>query len=227
MKFAEFLNEGVYDPAIFKAIFLAGGPGSGKSFVAQKTTTGLGLKIVNSDVLFEKLAKEANYDLKNMEMADSDAKERGKLRDKAKDLTAKQMQTYINGRIGLVIDGTGRDYNKIKGQRIKLEKLGYDTFMIFVNTTLQVAHERNKSRKRNVPSEFVEKAWGTVQENIGVFQTLFGIGRFRVLDNNVYIDDKNLFSNVWKEVMKFAKKPIENYIARNWIDAELEKRKRK
>ena len=32
----DILNEGARDPGIFKAIFLAGGPGSGKSFVAQK-----------------------------------------------------------------------------------------------------------------------------------------------------------------------------------------------
>ena len=36
MKLKDIINEGVYDPGIFKAIFLAGGPGSGKSFVANE-----------------------------------------------------------------------------------------------------------------------------------------------------------------------------------------------
>jgi hypothetical protein len=31
MKLNDIIVEGVYDPGIFKAIFLAGGPGSGKS----------------------------------------------------------------------------------------------------------------------------------------------------------------------------------------------------
>ena len=62
----EILLEGVYDPSIFKAIFLAGGPGSGKSFVAGETTPGHGLKMVSSDVLFEKLAKEAGIPLDKM-----------------------------------------------------------------------------------------------------------------------------------------------------------------
>ena len=48
------LQEGVYDPNIFKCVFLAGGPGSGKSFVVRTTTGGLGMVIVNSDDLFEK-----------------------------------------------------------------------------------------------------------------------------------------------------------------------------
>ena len=54
MKSYKQLIEGVYDPNIFKAFFLAGGPGSGKSFVVRRATGGLGLKIVNSDTAFEK-----------------------------------------------------------------------------------------------------------------------------------------------------------------------------
>ncbi len=38
MKTFHELQEGVYDPNIFKAFFLAGGPGSGKSYVVRKTT---------------------------------------------------------------------------------------------------------------------------------------------------------------------------------------------
>ena len=52
MKTFDQLQEGVYDPNIFKAFFLAGGPGSGKSFVVRKTTGGLGMKVVNSDTAF-------------------------------------------------------------------------------------------------------------------------------------------------------------------------------
>ena len=44
------IEEGPNDPAIFKAVFLAGGPGSGKSYVATKILSGLGLKPVNSDM---------------------------------------------------------------------------------------------------------------------------------------------------------------------------------
>ena len=56
------VNEGVYDPNILKAIFLAGGPGSGKSYAASKvfgvadimkSTSATGLKQVNSDPAFE------------------------------------------------------------------------------------------------------------------------------------------------------------------------------
>lgn len=233
LKFAKFLeesrdvillsslNEGVYDPSIFKAIFLAGGPGSGKSFVAQKSTAGMGLKIINSDVLFEKLAKEAGVDLGKMSFEGPDVKVRDEVRDRAKELTAKQMQRYINGRLGLVIDGTGRDYTKIAGQKKMVEKLGYDTYMIFVNTSLEVAKERNLARTRSVPEELVVQAWNAVQHNIGKFQGLFGGSNFKIVDNNVYVSDREVFGDVWKEVMKFAKKPIDNWIAKEWINQAM------
>ena len=64
MKTWNELQEGVYDPNIFKAFFLAGGPGSGKSYVVQRTTGGLGMKVVNPDTAFEKLLRDANLSLK-------------------------------------------------------------------------------------------------------------------------------------------------------------------
>ena len=59
MKSYTDLQEGLYDPNIFKAFFLAGGPGSGKSYVVKKSTGGTGMKIVNSDDVFEKYLKQA------------------------------------------------------------------------------------------------------------------------------------------------------------------------
>tara|TARA_R110000851_G_scaffold22672_1_gene67120 strand:- start:26 stop:385 length:360 start_codon:yes stop_codon:yes gene_type:complete len=64
MKHFNELQEGVYDPNIFKAFFIAGGPGSGKSFVVRRTTGGLGLRVVNSDDAFEAQLKKANLSLK-------------------------------------------------------------------------------------------------------------------------------------------------------------------
>ena len=53
--FQNFLTEGVYDKHIFKAFFLAGGPGSGKSWVAKRTLGGTGMKVINSDAGFKRL----------------------------------------------------------------------------------------------------------------------------------------------------------------------------
>jgi predicted kinase len=225
--FFSLLTEGVYDPSIFKAVFLAGGPGSGKSFVAKKTTLGLGFRLVNSDTLFEKLAREAGIDLGKMDFNDPNAQKRDAIRTRAKELTAKQMDSYIKNRIGIVIDGTGRDYDNINEKRERLKKLGYDTYMVFVNTSLDVAHERNQKRERTVPDELVERSWKAVQSNMGKFQTLFGTSNFKIVDNNVYRSDREVFADTWKEVMKFAKEPPNNKIAKAWIQNALQKKKEK
>ena len=103
----EYINEGVYDPGIFKAFFLAGGPGSGKTFVTQSAFAGTGLKLVNSDVKFERDLKKANLSLK---MPDEEAYFRDIIRKGAKEFVGKQIDQYIKGRLGLIIDATGRDY---------------------------------------------------------------------------------------------------------------------
>ena len=168
-KLNQILAEGVYDPGIFKAFFLAGGPGSGKTFVTQSAFAGTGLKIVNSDTLFERGLKKANLSLK---MPESEAEFRDIIRQRAKSTAGTILDTYMRGRLGLVIDATGRDKNVIQRQHALLTNLGYDCFMIFVNTSLDVALQRNRNRPRSIPEYIVTKSWNGVQQNIGSFQRI-------------------------------------------------------
>ena len=215
------LIEGVYDPNIFKAIFLAGGPGSGKSYVAGKTIRGQGLKVVNSDDAFEVLLKKAGLSLK---MPDSEQEPRDAVRDRAKRVTATRKQNYLDGRLGLIIDGTGRDYDKIVKQAAELQQLGYDTYMVFVNTSLDVALQRNAMRARSVPESIVTKSWKDVQSNIGKFSLFFKNGMI-IVDNNDATED--VFTEVYKRMQKLLKKPVKNGRAKQWIQKELDLKKRR
>ena len=215
------LQEGVYDPNILKAFFMAGGPGSGKSYVVQRTTGGLGLKVVNSDEIFEKKLKAAGLSLK---MPDNEQSMRDPIRDKSKVLTKKRKEGYLEGRLGLVIDGTGHDYEKIAYQARQLEELGYDTFMIFVNTSLDIALQRNAERKRSVPESIVIKSWNDVQKNIGKFQNYFR-GNFVIVDNNS--KDEDIMGMAIKRVRALARKKLQNGRGKAWIANELRMKKRK
>ena len=215
------LQEGVYDPNILKAFFLAGGPGSGKSYVVKRTTGGLGMKIVNSDDAFEKLLKDAGLSLK---MPPEEEEPREKVRGRAKKITAKRQMNYIQGRLGLIIDGTGREYDRISKQARELEGLGYDTHMIFVNTSIDVALERNAKRARSVPTSIVVNSWKATQANIGKFQNLFG-NNFIILDNNDA--DEDMMLQIFKRVRKLANKKVQNHRGKAWIANELRMKKRK
>ena len=214
------LQEGVYDPNILTAFFLAGGPGSGKSYVVKRGTGGLGMKIVNSDDVFEKYLKDAGL---SMKMPKSEEEPRDKLRARAKQVTAARQANYIEGRLGLIIDGTGHDYDKIATQATKLKQLGYDVHMIFVNTSLDTALERNATRDRKLPDSIVTKSWNDVQKNLGKFSQYFR-RNFIVVDNNDAKED--VFGQVYKQVMSLAKKKVQNKTGQQWIAMELQKKKR-
>ena len=221
MKKYQDLQEGVYDPNIFKAFFLAGGPGSGKSYVVRKTTGGTGLKVVNSDDAFESLLKKAGLSLK---MPKSEEEPRDAVRARAKELTLKRRGNYLEGRLGLIIDGTGREADKIIRQHRHLKELGYDTHMIFVNTSLDVALQRNAERPRSVPEPIVVKSWKDVQSNMGTFSQTFRQG-FVVVDNNDAGED--VFIKVFKQIKGLLRKKPTSGIAKNWIANELAKKRRK
>tara|TARA_Y200000002_G_scaffold103553_1_gene84231 strand:- start:107 stop:778 length:672 start_codon:yes stop_codon:yes gene_type:complete len=223
MKSYTDLQEGLYDPNIFKAFFLAGGPGSGKSYVVQKSTGGTGLKIINSDDVFEKYLKQARLDFK---MQAGQKSERDIVRSKAKAVTARRKDNYLEGRLGLIIDGTGKDYGKISTQAAGLKQLGYDVHMIFVNTSLEVALQRNQERARTVPEKIVTDSWKQTQSNIGKFQSFFGPKNFIIVDNDMPDKDGRLFDHVFKKVQGLLRKKVDNYLAKAWMAKELRLKQR-
>jgi len=217
MKTFQQLLEGVYDPNIFKAVFLAGGPGSGKSYVVSKVVSGLGLKVINSDEPFERYLRAAGL---SMKMPDSETAERDVQRLKAKRVTGARKGHAIDGRLGIVIDGTGKDYDKMIGQSTQLQQLGYETSMVFVNTSLSTAQERNRKRARSVPPSIVEKGWNDVQANLNRFARYFGKS-FHVADNNSGDD----LTPITKAIRRAILKKVNNPIADAWIANELSKKK--
>ena len=223
--FIQHLSEGVYDPGIFKAFFLAGGPGSGKSFVTQSAFAGTGLKVVNSDTTFERNLKKANLSLS---MPDEEEYFRNIIRSRAKQTAISQLDKYVQGRLGLVIDSTGRDYDVIARNHNMLQQLGYDSYMVFVNTSLEVALARNARRERTIPEYITKSSWEGVQNNIGKFQRLFGMSKFIIVDNNK--SDLELvtltMNRIGKLVRRYVTSPVQNYKAKQWMKKELEARKR-
>lgn len=230
--YESFLEEGVNDPGILKAFFMAGGPGSGKSFVASeifgfpKEAVGsvsyrTGLKLVNNDNAFEAGLKK--YGLSAGELANY-AKDEEKwaevmrIRDKSKGLTKKLQDNYIAGRLGQVIDGTGKNFNKIRGHREMYQDFGYDTYMVFVNTSLEIALERNRMRERRLPDEIVEKMWKEVQDNLGKFSRLFGKQNMIIVDNSSYEDSEKILAHIEKEITRRVDMPIKNYLGIRWIE---------
>ena len=223
ISFAEHIkeiDEGVNDPAIFKAIFLAGETGSGKTFIVGKTgLTSLGFRVVNSDTAFENALKKAGLEMN----PDNIFSVKGQgIRDKAKELTAKQQGLYIKGRLGLVIDGTGRDSQKILRQKKMLEGLGYSTAMILVNTDKETALKRNDARPRRLDPDVVGDMWNEVQRNLGQYQRAFK-SRLTIVDNSDGKDYNKETLRAYRIMSKFANAEPMNPIAKE-MDKDTERR---
>ena len=235
--FEEFVGEGVYDQGILKAFFMAGGPGSGKSYVATElfdfpkgavssVSYATGLKLVNNDNAFEKGLKDAGYSPADLSELAKDPDEWAKvmtIRTNAKRLTKKFQDNYITNKLGQVIDGTGKNFDRIKGHRKLYLDMGYDTYMVFVNTSLEIAQERNLMRERKLDSKMVEKMWKEVQDNLGKFQKLFGANRMLIVDNSEYGGD--VLKQIEKQIAKHINKPVQNPLGKRWIQEELRLKK--
>lgn len=220
MKITDIIAEGPNDPHIFKAIFLAGGPGSGKSFVSGKLLNHTGLRTVNSDDVYEYMMKKQNMPMDPESIFSPAGQE---TREKAKGITQRKQQSHIDGRLGLVIDGTGKDVAKYSKTKKMLEDLGYETMMLFVNTSEEVAQQRNLQRPRKLDPAVVKKMWNNVQQNIMAFQQLFGAQNFYVIDNSGGLEDADRaenFARVGKAIDKFINAAPRRPAAKKWLDAQ-------
>lgn len=227
------LSEGVHDKSIFKAMFLAGGPGSGKDFVLDNTLSGHGLTEINSDKAFEFLLDKKGLD---KTMPDSEKEIRNLVRGKAKDMTELRERLALLGRNGLIINGTGDDIEKITKIKSRLEELGYETGMILVNTADEVSQQRNIERGqrggRTVPEEIRKQKWDAVQKSRPEFAKLFGDNYtevdnsedLRTADPQTVAAKKEEFANIFKKVQKFVSAPPKNDISKQWISGELSKK---
>ena len=240
------LQEGINDPGKLKAIFLAGGPGSGKDFVMNSVLRGEGLREVNSDVAFEYLMQKNGLDL---EMPDEERVERDIVRGRAKNITKEQERLALAGRLGLIINGTADDLEKIKTIKRNLEADGYETMMVFVNTSNDVSRERNVERgklgKRKVPDgtnkqgvpdgteNIRQEKWDLAQKNIGELQKIFGNKNFSVVDNTADVrkvspEEKEKiqtnFNRVRRMAQQFVRADNQNPAAKVWIEKEAQKR---
>ena len=247
MRFKDFkheLIEGVYDPGIFKAFFLAGGAGSGKSYSAEKATgsasgkfhwhddmeklnpgkTGpYGLKVVNSDEQLELGLMKAKMSSNMRAYTDDETTKKELIRARGKKKAAKREQLWVNGRLGLILDGTAHDIRKLGIKKKELEDVGYDTYMLFVNTSLDIALQQNSNRTRKLHDEVIRRTWEEVQSIKDELANLFPGGFVEIVNNRA---GEDVFRKAFVEVGKLIKTPPNKPAAKMWIAHELEQKVR-
>lgn len=207
------VDEGVHDPHTFKAVFMAGSPGAGKSTIANKLFAGTGLKSLNVDAfwqLYKAKGKEGNY-------------------ERYWELYKSQEKNFLDGRLGLIIDGTAKNPERMAQVKQTLEELGYDTAMVFVNTSLETSMNRvinraqsaGKDAGRAIDPQFVKDTWEKTQKGLGALQSLFG-GQFFIVDNNR--GEPNV-AYVAKTMKRWLAQTPNKPAAREWMKQQIELKK--
>ena len=230
-EFEQILNEGVHDKGIFKAVFLAGGPGSGKDYVLANTLDGHGLTEINSDKALEYLMDKTGLD---KTMPASEKEKREVVRGRAKNLTELKQRLALMGRNGLIINGTGDDLEKMQRIKERLEKLGYETSMIMVNTSNEVSQQRNIERGqkggRTVPEDIRQEKWQSAQNARPQFAEMFG-EKYIEFDNSedlrkagpdVVKQKKDEMNNIFKFVAGFVGQKPQSDTSKQWVAKELQ-----
>jgi hypothetical protein len=202
MKFKEFLNEGIHDKGIFKAIMMGGSSASGKSYVISKIKSGsIEPRLVNTDTWVEFYMKhDPNFNWK-------------KYGDKTKQLTKTQLTNYLNSMLPLWIDGTSANSSAVLRRKGILQSIGYDTGFIFVNTDVETAIKRNEARGRVVDREFLEKSYEESQKLKSYYKTQFHF--FKEINNNEGELTDKVILDAYRQTTGFFTSPIQNPIGRD------------
>lgn len=187
---------------LFKAIFVSGGPGSGKDIVIREAIT-------------QQFATEINATL-----AISILRDKHRLSEHTKDFR----REAIRNRGPLIINGTTTEYENICSIKEELEELGYETMMVFVNTSNESSQKRNSRLERMLDEEIRLQRWTITQQISEIFNEQFG--KYLEFDNSLdlseatqqQIEEKQTDISIISEMSEwFFNMPIDNETAQLWL----------
>jgi len=198
------LTESVNDAGRFKAIFMAGTAGSGKSYILTKIKSGtVEPRIVNVDKFTEFL------DIENIPA----------VYDRSKIISKNQLVQYFNGILPLFIDTTAANPNRLRARLNVLDEIGYDYAMIFVNTSLDTALQRANNRQRKVDQSVIVDYHKKLQKLKNDVKGYFNFNMEINNDDNELTDD--VIKKAFKRISYFYDAPIENPIGVERYDKML------
>ena len=159
-----------------------------------------------------------------MDLRTIDPKVRDQLRGRAKELVAKGLNGYIQGRLGLIFDTTSAKKTKIQAYKALLDTLGYEYKMIYVNTSLANAQDRNLARSRKLPPAIVEKDWMNAQKHGQDYLRMFGNDFIEVKNDDTLDALKKKANKLYGQMLSWTSRFPSTKNALHWKEHELMKK---
>ena len=220
MKLNELIHEvfaaGRYDPNIFKAIFIVGASEASKSYmIDQLALTSYGLKLVDTDAAFTDVLKKIT-DTLNLAHINDAVEVIGPFSKKVKDITYRSLDRYVEGRMGLIISGTASDISTIKKHYSQLKEVGYDQYVIFVNTNLETTLKLNISNEAlTIPEDIATIKWHRHSSQMGMLFSVFG-NKYGIIDNSEGVDITKNIQSAQITITRWINAPL-TYVAKLWV----------
>ena len=203
--FKQYIEESINDRGIFKAVFVIGIPGAGKSYVVNQLG-GIGAKVVNTDRATEFLTK-----LLHTPSTDDNW---STFRDRSYKITREYLVQYVNGMLPLFVDGTSNDVSNILNRQGILESVGYDVGIVYVKTSLDVAlrraDERGKKINRTVSPDFIKQVYNISEQNANYLEGK--VKFFRTINNDSDELGDSEINKAFGSVESFYGQPVENVV---------------
>ena len=183
------------DRGMFKAIFVTGGPGSGKDIIIR-----------------ECIAESRAIELNTIQAVDYLA-DKQKLSEKTNDLR----REAIRNRGPLIINGPADDQERILSIKEELEELGYNTMMVFVNTSNEASKQRNERLTKSISESVRQQKWEVAQNNKRWFNEQFTW--FKPFDNTGSFDSiEESITSTYGYITKFIETKSYNDVAFSWLE---------
>jgi predicted ABC-type ATPase len=183
-----------YQPYPLRAVFTAGGPGSGKTTIATQMFAEFGFKFANIDDIAQMLARKCGDE----DVIRSTEGQPGHDRKLAYSYTAmnlisKRAKCWTDCCLSYVIDTTGRNASFIEQMNRALKNEGYDTSMVFISTSVDTSIRRVAGRVDSgghaVDEPYQRQAWADAQQNLHQYRNIFGLDML-VVDNDKDVDPR-------------------------------------
>jgi predicted kinase len=188
------INEDV-NRGLFKAIFVTGGPGSGKDIVLREAIAESKVVEINLKQAFDYLA------------------EKQKLSEKTNDVR----REAIRNRGPLVINGPADSFDEIFYVKEELEELGYKTSMVFVDTTNEVSQERNTKLSKMIAESVRQDKWNQAQNCKNTYSNKFE--EFVLVDNSKTLDDiEESITETYQKLNQFIDFSEKTDTAISWLE---------
>lgn len=201
------LQESINDKGLFKAVFVCGIPGAGKSYTISNLTDGtIQPKIINSDKVLEHMGRMGKTDI-------GDAASWDQVGHQVELTTANMLAQYINGMLPLFIDSTSASAANLLRRKGILESFGYDCALVWINVDLETAIQRAAQRVRNVPEEFIRKVY---EQSVQAKDYL--VSRFDQvlpLNNNDGMMTDAVIKTAYNSSRSFFNSELHNYVGRD------------